>query len=404
MGRERQAGAHAQGSCRDRGLNPVTATMGDSVTLAVASRTKELQAQGRTVFGFAAGEPDFDTPEHIKRAAIRALEAGATKYTPAAGLPALRAAVAEKLRRDNGLVYSPGQIVISNGAKHSLSILFTALCSPGDEVIIPSPYWLSYPEMVKVAGGKPVGLAGLESRDFKITPEQLEQAITRKTRALILNSPSNPVGHVYSRAELKALADVATARGVFIVSDEIYEKMVYDGAEHVSVASLSSKAMELTITVNGFSKAYAMPGWRLGYAAGPADVMRAVAAIQSHCASAPSTFAQFGGVEALTGSQQCVADMVRAFDERRLYLYQRLAAMPGITCIRPQGAFYVLPNIARFGMASVQFAERLLEEADVAVIPGIAFGSDAHVRLSYACSMDNIRGGMDKFEAFVKRL
>jgi len=385
-------------------LNPVVAAIPPSITMGVDARAQEMAAAGKTVYGFGAGEPDFDTPEPIKRAAAKALDAGQTKYTPAAGLQALRAAVADKLKRENGLAYPPSQVVISCGAKHSLFNVFMTICAPGDEVIIPSPYWLSYPEMIKAAGGVPVYVQAPEANEFKMTAAAFEGAITRRTKALVLNSPSNPTGTAYSRPELRAIAEVAVKHGVLIVSDEIYEKMVYGGAEHVSIGSLSPEAFELAITVNGFSKAYAMTGWRLGYVAGPAEIVQAMISFQSHSASAPNTFAQHGAVEALKGDQTCVTRMVAAFDERRRYLHRRLTAMKGVSCVNPNGAFYALPNISGFGMDSVRFAERLLEEEGVAVVPGIAFGTDAHVRLSYACSMQNIAGGMDRLESFLSRL
>lgn len=385
-------------------LNPAVTTIPASITLGVETRAREMAATGRTVYSFGAGEPDFDTPEPIKRAAEKALEAGQTKYTPAAGLQTLRVAIAEKLRRENGLKYSPAQVVISGGAKHSLFNVFMAICAPGDEVIIPSPYWLSYPEMVRVAGATPVYVRTSEAGEFKMTAEAFEAAITSKTKAVVINSPSNPTGAVYRREELRAIAEVAVRRGVLIVSDEIYEKMTYGGVEQVSIGSLLPEAFQITITVNGFSKAYAMTGWRLGYAAGPMEIVKAMIAFQSHSTSAPNTFAQYGAVEALQGDQSWVTRMVAAFDERRQYLHQRLTAMKGLSCVNPSGAFYMLPNIARFGMDSVRFAECLLEEEGVAVVPGVAFGTDAHVRLSYACSLQSIREGMERLEAFLIRL
>lgn len=385
-------------------INPKIGSITPSVTLGITSRAREMAGAGKRVCSFAAGEPDFDTPEHIKSAAVKALESGETKYAPVPGLPALRSAIAEKLTRENKLSYDTGQIVISNGAKHSLYNIFMALCDKRDEVIIPAPYWLSYPEMVNVAGGKPVFVPCFEENDFKLTPEELQSAITKRTKALVMNSPSNPIGVVYTGSELKALAEIAVRHGIYIVADEIYEKMVYDGAVHVSVGSLSPEIFEQTVTVNGFSKAYAMTGWRLGYFAGPAELVKAVCAFQSHSTSAPNTFAQYGGLEALRGPQECVANMVRAFAERRSVMYERLVAIDGITCVKPMGAFYMLPNISRFGMDSATFAERLLEEEGVAVIPGAAFGADNNVRLSYTCDMDEISDGMDRLEKFLGSL
>ncbi len=384
-------------------LNERIASIPPSLTLAVAAKAKAMAAAGEKVCGFGAGEPDFDTPAHIKRAAAEALERGETKYTPSVGLPALRAAIAEKLKKENGLTYAPEQIVVGNGAKHSLFNIFMVLCRPGDEVIVPGPYWLSYPEMVKIAGGKAVIVPTREDQDFKLTPAELEAAITPRSKALVLNSPSNPTGTVYTPAELQALAEIAVRKGLYIVSDEIYEKLVYDDATFVSVGSFSKAIFEKTITVNGFSKAYAMTGWRLGYFAAPKPIVAASSVLQDHSTSGPNTFAQFGAIEALKGPQDCVAKMAAAFSERRAYMYQRLLAIPGVRCAKPRGAFYMLPNISVSGMQSVAFADRLLEAEKVALVPGVAFGADENVRLSYACSMDNIRQGLDRIERFMRR-
>ena len=385
-------------------INEKIAAITPSVTLGIDNKAKDLMAKGGRIYSFAAGEPDFDTPEHIKKAAIKALHEGQTKYTPVAGLMSLRSAIAAKLEKENGLLYSPEQVVVSNGAKHTLFNIFMAICRSGDEVVIPAPYWLSYPEMVNVAGGKSVFVHCHEDNDFKMTPDELEKAITPRTKAVVINSPSNPIGVVYSGVELKTLAEVAARHGVYIISDEIYEKMIYDDTVHVSIGSLSKEIFEKTITVNGFSKAYAMTGWRLGYFAGPMEVVKAVNAFQSHSTSGPNTFAQFGGIEALRGSQDCVVRMVNSFSERRSFIYQRLISIDGITCVKPRGAFYVLPNISKFGLDSIRFAGRLLESEGVAVVPGVAFGADRNVRLSYACNMDNIREGLDRLEKFVKAL
>ncbi len=383
-------------------MNGRVAAIAPSVTLGMTARANALKAAGRSICSFGAGEPDFDTPQTIKDAAIAALQRGETKYAPSDGLLTLRTAIAEKLRCENGLAYDPGQVVVSNGAKHSLFNIIMAICDEGSEIIIPSPYWLSYPEMVRVAGGRCVFVEGAEENDFKITPAQLESAITSRACAVILNSPSNPTGVVYTGDELRALAEVAVQRGLFVIADEIYEKLVYDGATHFSVGSFSPAILARTITVNGFSKSAAMTGWRLGYMAGPKDVVSAVSALQSHSTSGPNTFAMYGAVEALRNGIPGLPDMVQSFAERRDYIYHRLTAMPGVTCVKPQGAFYVLPNIARCGMDSVRFSERLLEEAGVAVVPGVSFGVDQTVRLSYACSQDNIREGMDRMDRFLK--
>ncbi len=385
-------------------MNARIASIKPSVTLGITAKAKAMKAEGQDVFSFAAGEPDFDTPENIKKAAAEALARGETKYSPASGAADLKAAIVDKLKKDNGLEYDAGQIVVSNGAKHSLFNVIMAMCQEGDEVIIPAPFWLSYPEMVTIAGGKPVIVNCSEADEYKIKPEALEAAITPKTKAIIINSPSNPIGVVYSRDELKAIADIAVKHGVYVVSDEIYEKLVYEGVEHVSIGSFSEDIFKLTVTVNGFSKAYSMTGWRLGYFAAPMEIVKAVNALQSHSTSGPNTFAQFGGVEALVGPQDAVEEMRKSFEERRNYLYERLTSIDGVSCVKPGGAFYMLPNISSFGLDSLSFADKLLESKGVAVVPGIAFGADANVRMSYACSMDNIKGGVDRLEDFVSSL
>jgi aspartate aminotransferase len=385
-------------------LNERVGKIAPSLTLAIDAQAKALAAAGEKVCGFGAGEPDFDTPEHIKEAAAKALREGKTKYAPNDGIMELRAAIADKLSVENKLSYKQEQILVSNGAKHSLFNIFMALCREGDEVIIPAPFWLSYPEMVRVAGGKPVFVRGTEAHGLKVTASQLEAVITPRTKALILNSPSNPTGMVYSRAELRALAEVAVKHNLYIVSDEIYERMVYDGMEAVSVGALSPEIFKRTITVNGFSKPYAMTGWRLGYFAGPIEIVKACSAFQSHSTSAPNTFAQYGAVAALRGPQDCVTKMVQAFDERRKFFHERLTSIKGITCVKPVGAFYMFPNIAAFGLSSLHFAEKLLIQEKMAVVPGLPFGADEHIRLSYACSTANIEEGMTRLERFVKTL
>ncbi|MCX7915644.1 MAG: pyridoxal phosphate-dependent aminotransferase, partial [Verrucomicrobiae bacterium] len=353
-----------------------------SLTLAIDAKAKKLKADGVDVCGFGAGEPDADTPEHIKQAAITALHAGMTKYTPSSGTPELRAAIAEKLQRENGVRYQPSQIIVNCGAKHSCYNAILATCQPGDEVIIPAPYWLSYPEMVKLAGATPVIVPTDEATGFKITPDQFRDAMTPATKMIILNSPNNPTGSVYTRAELLALAEVALEEDILILSDEIYEKITYDGAVTTSIAALSPDIYRLTITVNGFSKAYSMTGWRLGYVAAPEPIAQAIDSIQSHSPSNPTSFAQAGALAALKGDQSFIRQMVQTFAERRAYMFDRLSAMPGISCVKPMGAFYMLPNISRLGLTSTDFCTRLLDEQKVAAVPGIAFGSDAHIRLS----------------------
>ncbi len=379
-------------------------TLTPSLTLAIDSKAKAMKAEGIDVCGFGAGEPDFDTPDHIKAAAQAALETGFTKYTPSSGIPELRQAIASKLAAENNLEYKPSQVIISNGAKQSCYNAIMAVCDPGDEVIIPAPYWLSYPEMVRLAGAEPVVVPTTEETAWKITAEQFENAMTPKTKMIILNTPGNPTGSVYTRDELRAIAEVAAEEEIYILSDEIYEKLVYDGTEHVSIASLSPEAYDLTITVNGFSKAYSMTGWRLGYLAAPEPIAKAIDSMQSHSTSNPCSFSQKGAIAAIKGDQQCVIDMREEFNIRREYMHSRLSAITGITAVKPLGAFYVLANISQLGLNSTNFADRLLSKANVAVVPGIAFGDDRTIRLSYATSMDVIKTGLDRLEEFCKTL
>ena len=375
-----------------------------SLTLAIDAKAKQMKAEGLDVVGFGAGEPDFSTPQHIQDAAVDAMRKGMTKYTPSSGLLVLRQAVADKFKRDLGLTFEPNQIVISCGGKHSSFNTIMALCQEGDEVIIPSPYWVSYPEMVKMAGATPVFVQGMEATEFKITAEQLRNAITPRTKLLILNSPCNPTGSVYTREELKALADVCVEKDLYIMSDEIYEKLCYDGAQHVSIATVSPQAAERTVIVSGLSKAYSMTGWRIGITAAPLVIAKAVGAMQSHSTSNPVSFAQMGAVAALNGSQDHLSVWLQEYSRRRTYIYERLNQMPGVSCVNAKGAFYLFPNISATGMKSVEFAARLLEEEKVAVVPGIAFGSDTNIRLSYATSMQVIEKGMDRMERFCKKI
>ena len=375
-----------------------------SLTLAIDSKAKAMRAEGIDVCGFGAGEPDFDTPEHIKEAAIKALQEGFTKYTPSAGLPELRTAISEKFSKANGIDYKPNQVIVSNGAKQSCFNAVLACCEPGDEVIIPAPYWLSYPDMVKLVGAEPVIVQTKASNAYKMTPEEFENAMTPRTKMVIINSPGNPTGSVYTREELEALVEVALTEDIFILSDEIYEKLIYDDASHVSVASLSKDAYDLTITVNGFSKAYAMTGWRLGYLGAPDHIAKVIDSLQSHSTSGPNSFAQKGAVAALKGSQQCVTDMRDEFNVRREYMYERLAAIPNVSTVKPLGAFYMLADISKFGLSSTNFADRLLSKAEVAVVPGIAFGDDKTVRLSYATDLETIKTGLDRIEQFCRTI
>jgi aspartate aminotransferase len=375
-----------------------------SLTLSIDSKAKAMKSEGIDICGFGAGEPDFDTPEHIKAAAIAALEGGFTKYTPSSGLPELRQAISEKFAADNGLEYRPSQVIVSNGAKHSCYNAILATCEPGDEVVIPSPYWVSYPDMVRLAGAEPVIVQTNERNGWKMTAAEFENAMTPRTKMVIMNSPGNPSGSVYSREELEAIVEVAAEEDIYILSDEIYEKLVYDDVKHVSIASLSKQAYDLTITVNGFSKSYAMTGWRLGYMGAPEAIAKAVDSIQSHSTSNPCSFAQKGAVAALKGDQQPLADMHDEFDMRRNYMFDRISKIANITAVKPQGAFYVLVNISQLGLSSQNFSDRLLSKANVAVIPGVAFGDDRTIRLSYATSIDVIKKGLDRFQDFCRTL
>jgi aspartate aminotransferase len=375
-----------------------------SITLAIAAKAKAMKAEGIDVCSLSTGEPDFDTPEHIKAAAKQALDAGKTKYGPVAGEPQLKAAIARKLRSDNNLNYQPENILVTNGGKHSLYNLMMALIEPGDEVIIPAPYWLSYPEMVKLASGKPVIVRTDASTGYKITPEQLTRAITPKTKLFVLNSPSNPTGMVYTPAEIKALAEVIVDRDILVVADEIYEKIIYDDAQHVSIGSLGKEIFDRTLISSGFAKAYSMTGWRIGYLAGPIELIKATSTIQGHSTSNVCTFAQYGAISALESSQESVEKMRQAFAQRRQVIFELLDAVPGISCIKPDGAFYMFVNISKTGMNSLEFCDAFLEQQQVAVIPGIAFGADDHIRLSYATDLDTIKKAVERLDKFVRSI
>ena len=375
-----------------------------SLTLSIDSKAKAMRAEGIDVCSFGAGEPDFDTPDHIKQACAAALTAGFTKYTPSSGIPELRQAISEKFKADNHIEYSANQIVVSNGAKHSCLNAILACVGPGDEVIIPAPYWLSYPEMVRLAGGEPVIVSTKESNGWKMTAEEFEDAMSPRTKMVIINSPGNPTGAVYTEDELRAIGDVALGEDILILSDEIYEKLTYDDVKHVSIASLSKELYNLTITINGFSKSYAMTGWRIGYLGAPEQIAKAIDAIQSHSTSGCTSFAQKGALAALKGDQQPVADMRDEFDIRRQYMVDRLQKINRVSVVVPQGAFYVLANISGLGLSSTNFADRLLSKHHVAVVPGVAFGDDRTVRLSYATSLDIIKKGLDRFEEFCRQL
>ncbi|MEG4201218.1 pyridoxal phosphate-dependent aminotransferase [Microcoleus sp. Pol12A5] len=375
-----------------------------SITLAIAAKAKAMKAEGIDVCSLSTGEPDFDTPEHVKAAAKQALDEGKTKYGPVAGEPQLKAAIARKLRDDNNLNYQPENIIVTNGGKHSLYNLMMALIEPGEEVIIPAPYWLSYPEMVKLASGKPVIVQTDASTGYKITPEQLSRAITPKTKLFVLNSPSNPTGMVYTPAELKALAEVIVDRDILVVADEIYEKIIYDGAQHVSIGSLGKEIFDRTLISSGFAKAYSMTGWRVGYLAGPIELIKATGTIQGHSTSNVCTFAQYGAIAALESSQESVETMRLAFTQRRQVIFELLDAIPGISCIKPDGAFYMFVNISKTGLNSLEFCDAFLEQQQVAVIPGIAFGADDHIRLSYATDLSTIKKAVERLDKFVRSI
>ncbi len=384
-----------------------------SPTLATAAKAKAMKAQGIDVVDFGVGEPDFDTPENVKQAGIKAIQSGFTKYTPAGGTDELKEAVIEKFKKDNDLTYEKSQILISCGAKHSLYNIAEALFDPGDEVIIPSPYWVSYPDQVLLNDATPVIVETTEAEGFKLSAQKLEKAITKKTKALVLNSPSNPTGLAYDRKTLEEIAAIAVKHKIYVISDEIYEKLLYDGFTHFSIASLGQEIKDLTIVVNGVSKSHAMTGWRIGYAAGPKDVITAMANIQSQSTSNPCSISQKAALEALRGPQDFIKTMNVEFDKRRKYMVERLNKIPGISCLMPVGAFYAFPNVARLYGKSVQgktmknssdLATYLLEEAKVALVSGDAFGADPYIRLSYATSMENIQKGLDRIEKAVSEL
>ena len=384
-----------------------------SPTLAIDAKAKQLRSEGIDVIGFGAGEPDFDTPDHIKEAAIEAINGGFTKYTPVAGSLDLQQAICRKLLEDNSLSYQPAEIVVSNGAKHSLTNIFAALLNPGDQVIIPAPFWVSYSEMIKLNDGVPVVVQTQQKNNFKLTRQELLAALTEKTKAILINSPNNPTGQVYTREELEAIADVAVAHNLFVISDEIYEKLIYGNFKHVSIASLNEKIKDLTIVVNGVSKTYSMTGWRIGYTASRKEIAQMMSNIQSHATSNPNSIAQKAALAAITGSQHCVAEMRSAFAGRRDYLVQQIASIPGLSCIEPTGAFYVLMDtsglLGRYFQDkqltdSADFAELLLEHFQVAVVPGISFAAPTYVRLSYALGMEQLQKGIERIASFVRAL
>lgn len=392
----------------DRALN-----ISPSPTLSIDAEAKEMASNGHKVVSFGAGEPDYDTPDHIKEAAIAAIRAGKTKYTPVTGIKVLKEAICEKYHLEQGLEYKPEQVVVSVGAKHSLYNAMQVLLQPGDEAILAAPYWVSYLEQIKLAGATPRIIETREENGFKLIPAELESAIGPRTRLFILNSPNNPTGSVFTVEELGALAEVIERHGITVISDEIYEKLIYNGIKHVSIASFSSALKEQTIVVNGVSKAYAMTGWRIGYTISARPIAKAMGDLQSHSTSNPTSIAQYASAAALTGDQSYTEQMKAEFLRRRNYMYERLNAIEGVTCTRPNGAFYLYPNVKGcFGKryqsspvnSATELAAILLKEAKVAVVPGIAFGNDNYFRLSYACSMKNIKEGLDRIEELLKKI
>ena len=384
-----------------------------SSTLEITAKAKQMKADGIDVVGFGAGEPDFDTPDHIKQAAINAINEGFTKYTPASGILPLKKAICNKLEEDNNVKYTPSQIVVSNGAKHCLTNTFMAILNPEDEVIIPAPFWLSYVQMVKIADGVPVIVKASKENDYKITVEQLESVLTKKTKAILINSPSNPTGMVYSEKELREIAEFAVKNDLFIISDEIYEKLIYGDEKHISIASFNKEIYDRTIIINGVSKSYSMTGWRIGYSAAPEAISKIMSNIQSHASSNPNSIAQKAALAAISGDDKCIEDMKVEFNRRREYMFGRITKMPYIKAIKPQGAFYVFVDLDEvigkkykdevIENASI-FAKLLLDNEKVAAVPCTDFGFDTHFRLSYAISMENIEKGLDRIEEFLNDL
>ncbi len=382
-----------------------------SVTLEISAKAKALKDKGIDVISFSVGEPDFNTPENIRREGVRAIEEGLTKYTPASGIPELKKAFCDKLKRDNNLTYSPENILISSGGKHSIYNAFMAILNPGDEVVIGVPYWVSYPEIVRLAGGVPVFIETKEEEDFKFGVRELEMVKTDKTKAIIINSPSNPNGSIYTEDELREIAKWAVENNIFVLSDELYEKLIYDGYNHVSIASFDDKIKDLTILINGMSKAYAMTGWRIGFTAAHKDIIKIMSNIQSHTTSNPTSISQYASVVGLNDDQTSIDEMKKEFDKRRIYMYETINSIKGLSCRRPKGAFYIMINISGLkgrtikGVElnnSLDVANLLLEKGNVAVIPGIGFGDDNYIRLSYATSMENIKEGLKRIKEVVE--
>ncbi|MFA7294831.1 MAG: pyridoxal phosphate-dependent aminotransferase [Candidatus Omnitrophota bacterium] len=378
--------------------------MNPSSTLAITSKAKKLKSEGKDIVTFAAGEPDFDTPDFIKQAAIEALNSGFTKYTPTTGTPELKKLICQKFKKDNSLEYAPGQIIVSNGAKHSIYNALMVLLNKADEVLIPLPYWVSYPEMVNLCEGTPRFIKTSAANNFKISVTDLKKHLTPKTKVLIINSPSNPAGSVYSRVELEEIAKVCVSKNIFVISDEIYEKIIFDGTKHESIASFNKDIYDLTITVNGLSKSHSMTGWRIGYLGAPGDIANAISNLQDHSTSNPNSIAQKAATAALSAPEDFTLGLCREFQKRRDYLASRLKGIEKISFTLPQGAFYMFCNISKTGLDSMEFARRLLDEEYVSVIPGGSFGLDDYIRISFATNMDELKKGMDRIEKWLEKL
>lgn len=394
-------------------LSKKAGNISPSITLSITAKANELKAQGIDVVSFGAGEPDFNTPDNIINAAIKAMKDGKTKYTPAGGILELKKTICKKFKQDNGLDYTPDQITISTGAKQCISNIFMAILNPGDEVLIPIPYWVSYPELVRLADGIPVFVETLEENNYKYTIEDLEKAVSNKTKAILINSPNNPTGTIYNKEELIKIAEFAKKYNLLIISDEIYEKLIYDGEKHISIASLNDDAFKRTVVINGVSKTYAMTGWRLGYIAAPKEITKLMTSIQSHMTSNVNTIAQYAAIEALNGPVEDLNNMVKEFERRRNFMIDRLSKIQGVSIIKPSGAFYIMMNISSYFNTkfkgkeiknSLDFSRELLEEEKVAVIPGAGFGLDKYIRLSYATSMDIIETGIDRIAMFIDKI
>lgn len=393
-------------SKKGKGISP-------SVTLVITAKANEMKKNGIDVIGFGAGEPDFNTPENIQNAAIEAMRKGYTKYTPVSGINELKDAIVDKFKKENNLEYKPSQIIVSTGAKQCIANLFMAILNPGDEVLIPTPYWVSYPELVKLSDGIPVFVDCKKENDYKYSIEELEKKVSDRTKAIIISSPNNPTGSIYSEKELNVIANFCKEHNLIILSDEIYEKLIYGHNKHISIASLNEDSYSRTVVINGVSKTYAMTGWRIGYAAGPENIIKLMNNIQSHMTSNPNSIAQYAALEALTGDQEFINSMVYEFEKRRNYMVERINSIDGIDCIEPKGAFYVFADISKIiGKKSsgeeiknsVDFCEKLLQEYKVAVVPGAAFGLENHIRLSYATSIENIEKGLDRISNYINGL